>query len=363
MASIIGAGDGRLAVVVRSAGRYRCTLRAAGATPADSYGDDDPTGPMASSPRGLLTIPVVAALATTIDLAVPQGVVPIAEGAAARLAAGLPRQVARGDRTYRIELGPVAVIRVRLEPSLVPVPLAATSRVTVERGEFRVSTSLVPARPWNRESFSVDLDPGLVVSGAWAEEGPRSAGSTDPPVRTPLFHERSSVGTASGGGRIRLTLPDSMLGRRSPVVVEAVAAFDRKEGTPVPLVRPLPDEWASGTVLVSLDRVTTFQAVEVEAASIVDPGLGETTASDGIPTVAIEQQSSVGAIRVSVAGRPPEIDTARVTTVDITGGAVTGRAAASVAVRRGVAFELKGRVGPEWLIDSVEIPGEPVEFD
>lgn len=352
VATVAGLPDGRVGVFVRQPGRYRC--RGAAESVSRSAGP----GPTAESSRSSsATLPILTAVTTTIELVVPQGVRPVVEGGLATVTRDDADDLA-GWR-YRIVPRAVESLTIRFEQGATVVPLDVVNRLSIARRQWSLEAVIEPRRPWRDESLSLMLDPGLAVTAVVLRaEGAIPGG--------PLLWSASD-----DGGSIRVRLPPGGSGGRAAVVVSAVAAFDRTAATTrLPLVRPASEAWASGLMIVSLDDSTTFSSVEVENAVIVptaESSAGRTDAEserDRLPTITVEQQSVAGAARVAVGDRVPEIDTARVTTVDMSSrGAATARAMANIRIGRGELFELKAKIGPGWLIDSVEIPGEAVPLD
>lgn len=351
VATVAGLPDGRVGVFVRQPGRYRC--RGSSTSVARSAGPEQ-SAVGASYRVHSIRFPLPRAIATTIELAVPEGIRPVVEGGLAT--------VERDDGDdlsgwrYRIVPRAVESLPIRFEQGSTVVPLEVINRLSVARRQWSLEAVVEPRRPWQDEALILRVDPGLSVTAVSLRgEGAIPGG--------PLLW---SIG--DDGGSIRVLLPRGGSGGRAAVVVSAVAPLERTAAaTRAPIVRPVAEAWASGRMIVSLDESTTFRSVEVENAAIVatrEPSVARQDAeNEPLPQITVEQQSVEGAAMVAVADRVPEIDTARVTTVDISSGAVTARSMANVRVGRGEVFELKARIGPEWLVDSVEIPGEAVPLD
>lgn len=333
-ATVAGMADGSTAVIARERGVHRCGWRFDSAV-----GDPLPGLPSPGEPRSeRFVMPLVPSLATTIHVSCPPGFRPVFDGAWARAV----DDPSASGRTYVVDIGPVDVAGIVFVPTAAPAtPLSIANRVSMSRRVFSVAAEVRPRRRWDSKSFVVELDRGLTVTDV-------SMGG---------LGEASALSwTPSTGRTVQVVLPDRCSGGDMPVVVKAIAAVERPEGMPVPVVRPLRDAWAGGTVSVKLDDVTMFTSIAVQEGVLVDRDAEADR--DGSPMVVMEQQSPGASLRISVSARPAELDIARVTTVDISTGAVTGRAAANVVVRRGEAFELEGRIAAGWIVDAVELAGE-----
>lgn len=332
-----GDAEGRLAAsVLRPA---RCTFHWA----------LEPDGP-----GGWYELPLVPAARALVDLVLPAGLWPAVEGnrlvrqadSSTSAAAGGDAEGAAPTATWRVEAGPVPALRFRLVPLREGArSIACHQTATVGLGQIRLAATLVPATPWRSRGLMVDADPRLVVERVAAADADGAADRPD---------DRDA-------GRLRITLPDEVLGTTAPVTVRAAARAGAGSAEWLPLVWPDAQDWGGGGVRVaceaglSLADVEFEQAVAVEArAAVGRAGAAAGESAGESAGVTLEAQGPGARVRVAVLPAAAELDVARVTTVEVAVAGVTARAACDVRVKRGAAYDIGGRVAAGWFIDSVE---------
>jgi hypothetical protein len=349
---VFGRGDGSFAIPVAQPGTYRCVWSAAaGGGMADTF-----------------SLPLVSAVRSTVTLRLPAGVRPLVSGARASPAPVDPASVDPRDRpnAWRIEVGPARSIDVMLVAADRDSPgLAVWTDVLIRGRQSLLSAKVKPASAWTEDVLELEKDASLDVVRVFVPEG-EVAGAEAPAARELIWSESADRTVVS------VTLPATAAGTMQSVVVEAVAPF-AGAATPtdlafsLPLVRAPRPRWAGGGMVLRLDPDLSLTKIEFDECLAVTPEAasnwplatlraGETAAAAAVrqPTVNVEQQGPRAEVRAAVAPRNPEWDVARVTTIDIAPAVVLGRAACDIRVLRGEAFDVKGRVAPGWIIDSVE---------
>lgn len=337
---VFGRGDGSFAIPIRQPGTYRCVWNATA------------TGGMAET----RSLPLVPAVRSTVTLRLPAGVRPIVRGAKAN-----PLE----PGAWRVEVGPAASLEVMLVATdRDPPGLAVWTDVLIRGRQALLSARVMPAAAWTEDVVALEKDSALEVTRVFVPE--REA---DAAARELVWSESPDRSVVS------ITLPATAAGTLQSVVVEAVAAFDsaakgNAAATPLPLIRAPRPRWAGGGIVLRLAQDLSLAKIEFDECLAVTPEVaagwpvaavaagvvGEAALPFGVlqPTVNVEQQGPRAIVRAAVAPRDPEWDVARVTTIDIAPAIVLGRAACDIRVLRGEAFDVKGRVAPGWIIDSVE---------
>ena len=317
-----------------------------------------------------ILIPLLPALRTRIELKTPPGPVPLIEGEAwARPAVVLLTEVsssssatapaAAADGVWRIDVGPIEALPFTAVPAKEsPRQFGCWQAVVVGRGEARLTAVIVPTAPWRTPVLTLDADPRLLPVSA----------TVALPNRGDLPAE---VEWGRTGEATLVRLPTGSLGTLAPLTISAVAplpthgaeagGLEDPDAGWLPLLWPVPTEWAGGGVRVECDPGLALVDIGFEhCLPVADEktsgwpirGIRQPEGMDTI--VSLEAQSPQARVRVGVAPRGADLDVARVTTVDVVPTVVTGRTACDLRVRSGEAFEVTGRIAPGWFIDSVE---------
>jgi hypothetical protein len=332
-ASIFCLTDGTLAVHTPGPGLYSCRIR----VPA-AVGE-------------LVRLPLVAALVTTVDIELPADVRPIVVGAAAAVAVVEPAAGRPGSwRIVRGPAGPGSVLPLVLWDGRRPSPLiAAWNEVSVSGRQADVVSRIEPAGPWTPERLELLAPPGLQVTDATASEVELAWTRTD--------------------DALTITLPDRLVGSREAIVVAGIVPVAIAEPMVVPVIRPPAARWAGCGVRLVVDPGLAVQRVELTKSLAVTaatatrwPLPARTPAPPGAAAgaalepafIQIEHQTPSSEASVVLGPREASLETARVTTVDISPGAVLGRATADIRVLAGQLFGITAEVAAGWLIDSVE---------
>jgi hypothetical protein len=346
---VFGRGDGSFAMPIRQPGTYRCVWTATA------------KGGMAET----CSLPLVPAVRSTVTLRLPAGVRPVVRGAKA-----IPLE----PDVWRVEVGPSASLDLMLVATDHDPPgLAVWTDVLIRGRQALLSARLMPVAAWTEDVVELEKDTAVEVTRVFVP-----AREADATARELVWSESPDRSVVS------ITLPATAAGTLQSVVVEAVAAFDSAAkgngaATPVPLIRAPRPRWAGGGIVLRLAQDLSLAKIEFDECLAVTPevaagwpvvapatgGVGEAVIPFGVrqPTVNVEQQGPRAIVRAAVAPRDPEWDVARVTTIDIAPAIVLGRAACDIRVLRGEAFDVKGRVAPGWIIDSVEAVDWPQAGD
>jgi hypothetical protein len=325
-AVVFGIPGGRVAIKTPSAG---------------TYAGDIACQPVAA---GEFRLPLVPALVTQIDLRLPASARPVVSQRAAAAAIVSPAAAA-GD--WRIDVVGGDALDLAIVPRDEGQPrVRCWSRVVVRGRQLDIATRIVPEAAWRAGPVPLRCDATLEVIGS------RPAGPESGPLR-PI---------AAASGAVEIDIPAGLAGTLVPIDIVGVAEGRLDEPYVVPTIRPPVDRWAGGGATLIVDPAFAVAALDVEECVVVAPSAadGWPVADDG-PTVRgdaavihLEQQSAAARAMVTIERRTPRLDTARVTTLELSPGAVLGRAACDVRIASGEAFVISGRVAPEWFIDSVE---------
>lgn len=332
-AVVFGRPDGTVAVRTREAGTYECDLSV------------PPRRPGVAA----FTLPLVPALATSLAVRPPAGLRPVVSGEPADRAV-----VTRGtDDEWLVEFGPAASVGIAFGTDE-PAPLVtAWTDLVVRGGRVELATALVPRSGWTPGELVVEKSPGLRLVAAELTAGGRPLDWRD-----------------GGDGRAAVvSLPRDAAGSLEAVVFRGVAALGGGASWQVPAARPPAAAWAGGGVRLEIDPAlgvigttsTDCLAVTPETASrwpLPSRSRRPSAGADDAQRPAIlhfEQQSADAALALALRRRQPQLDVARVTTVELSAGQVVGRAACDVRVLTGDAFAVTGRVAPGWIIDAVQM--------
>jgi hypothetical protein len=332
-AVVFGRPDGTAAVKIPEAGTYACEVS---------------VGPETSA-ADAFTLPLVPALATSIVVRVPAGTRPAVSG----VPSGEAVVSRAGDGVWRIEFGPAAFVGLTLiKDEVEPARFAAWNDVIVRGGRVEVVTALVPRVGWTGEPLVVEKPPGLRLLSV------RRAAD-----------QRTLEWTAARDGRTaRIELPRDVVGSATTLLVHAVSPHEPAASWQVPVVRPAAAAWAGGGSRVEIDPALGVVQVEVEKSRVVTPEIAARWPLPATPATApaaagavlpaimyFENQAGEATQALGLRARRPQLDVARVTTVELSPGQVLGRAACDLRVVTGETFSLTARIAPGWIIDAVEM--------
>jgi len=301
-------------------------------------------------------LPLLPALATRLQLDLPVGLQPRIAGCRGRLLDADETAAEDARQRWEFRLGPRDAVELSIGPPQDQRLLLWTA-VHCDRRVTTLDAVLQPVGGWTTRDVTIAADSRLAFSQLALEPG------GDQPV---VSVER----VPTSDGRLAVRLPLAATGRRWPLRLRAVLATTAVAGSRgrFPGLAVEPAQWAGGGLRITAGEELRWTAVshrdclpvaaEVAARwplpSRTDPdGSGEDAGADR-PLLTFELQRPEAAVAVSVAPRQPDLDIARVTTVDVTTSAVIGRAACDIRVRRGRIHRLEAVVGDGWFIDSVE---------
>jgi hypothetical protein len=330
-AVLFGLPDGRVAVRTASAGTYTIEVR------------------LPASGERQLNLPLVPALTTTVEVVLPEKIEPLVVGPAASMAVVEPTGVAG---RWRIHSGPAGELAILLRDPPAPAVLVSTWNSILLRGrQAELVVRVVPATAWPGGQAELDCHPDLRITSVVAEGG-------------------AELGWRKDGNRLTIDLARGMIESRSGLLVTAVAPRQANTLEVIPTIQPLAGQWGSCGVQVVVDPALAVERLElgtclaVGSAAAATWPLPEPVAAsppdrirgDAIQPARLylEHQAAGAEARVLVGPRAPALDTARVTTVDISPSTVLGRANCDVRVVSGEAFEIVAAVAPGWFIDAVE---------
>ncbi|MFM7243275.1 MAG: hypothetical protein ACKO40_03745 [Planctomycetaceae bacterium] len=323
---VFGTPSGSVAIRTPVAGRYACHFVLASADGTATF-----------------RMPLAAALVADVRLRVPAGLRPVVTGEPV----GQAPAVAREGDAWRITAAGVTSLVVMLVPE---VPRQARLRVwnhvriTGRRAE--VATRIVPEGMWLDRTVDLVPDRGLTLTAV---------------------HDRGMETSGSAASLVRIDVPGELLGTRTPLCVDGVAPFDPDRGQRVPLLRAAAATWAGGGCTIVVDPPLAVEAIDLEEAAVVGPAAAAAwplpidaveppgaAGRERAAVVHVEDQSAAAGAVLRVTRRPADFDVTRVTTVEVSPGAVVGRAACDIRVEAGEAFGIVARVEPGWFIDAVE---------
>jgi len=328
-AVVFGMPGGRVAVKTPSPGTYACDL----ACPPSAAGE--------------FRLPLVAALVTRLDLRLPETLKPVvANRGAGVVVVSRPE----GEGAWRIDLAGADAIDLAIVPREDGQPrVRCWNRIVVRGRQVDVAVRIVPEAAWRTGPIRLRGDLRLEVIGG------RSAAAA-----------AEAVPVAGEADRIDVEVPPTLAGTLVPIDVWGVADAALDAAFMVPTIRPPPERWAGGGATLVVDPAFAVANLDAEECLVVAPSAADRwhvpavgpTVSGAAATIHLEQQSAAARATATIEPRVPRLDTCRVTTLELSPGAVLGRAACAVGVPAGEAFVITGRVAPEWFIDSVE----PVEW-
>lgn len=331
-ATIFCLRDGQIAIRTPGAGRYACTIQ----VPAAS--GDAP-----------VRVPLVPSLVTTILLDLPASARPIVMGSEAEMTTVEP--VADRPGSWRIVRGPAALGSTLplmfWDDRRLPAPITTWNAVTIGGRQAEVVARIDPSAAWTPERLELTLPPTMRVTGV-----------------TTVADGLPAAWTRGADGVV-ITPPARILGDRSGIVVTAVAPIAAGEAVALPVLQPALVRWGGCGARLVVEADLALQRLEVSDCLPVAAVIGDRwplPARAAAPVVAgpepalvhLEHQSPAALARLVVGPREASLDTARVTTVDISPGTVLGRMTADVRVIAGQVFDITADVARGWFIDSVE---------
>lgn len=335
---------------------------AALATPeAGTYECEFSCGPETGNPDRY-RLPLIPAVAHDVTVSLPADRRLVTFGPAARRAV-ITREPAAdgtGPAAWKIAVGPADWIGIAVVSDAADdLPtISAWTTVDVQGRQARMTTALRPSSAWLARELIVDKDPATHVLRVTVD-------GLDEPIE---------CAAAADGRSATIVLPAWLEGDSQALIVDGLAPVPAVGAWSVPTVRVPAARWAGGGTAVTIDALSTVADVVGESCSVVT---SEAAARWPLPrqpdrdlpaVVFVEQQGPAAALTLALKPRDPQLDVARVTTVELSPNAVLARAACDVRVRSGEAFTLTGRVASGWVIDSVEAVewpslDEPVDDD
>jgi hypothetical protein len=337
---IFGVPDGGLAMRTPGPGTYSCSF----------------VCPPLPAGMATFALPLVPALAVSVDIELPEGLRPIVMAPPQGACLVTPPAPSGGDRTdaWRIDASATTGLAIAVVSREVRQPrLRVWSHARLHGRQLAVVARVVPDAPWTAGPIALRKDAGF--SPTWVR------------AATPAGLDLALPGADTR--RFEIEVPAALAGTTLPIDVAGVA--DAQVGVPqvVPTVRPSVERWAGGGMTVTVDSDFAIEGLALEECVVVapetaarwpDPPLDAglhvaDTRNDAVAArMAFEQQSAAARVVVRLRPRQAELDSARVTTVEMSPGAVLGRAACDVRVVAGDAFNVSAKVGAGWFIDSVE---------
>lgn len=308
---------------------------------------------MADESEYSFELPLVPALATSLELDLPTGLVPRVAGNQPSITAPNPDLAQERRQQWQFLFGPRKTVKLLLAKP-VHNRMTVWSSVRIGRRATRIETVMRPETTWKDRTIRLTVVDKLMVTSG----GVQMSGNSQI-----LAVEQGA--TKSGDQFVQLPL--AALGTDWPLRIEGlVAGAGVAESTiELPGLSVSPKCWAGGGMQVEI--APDLQCAQVEQGGWLPVSLVEakswplwvaasdrSSVSGGTAKLSFEQQKSNGHVRLTTAARRPEYDIARVTTVDVTATTLVGRAACDIQVRRGRVHQLEAKIAPEWLIDSVE---------
>jgi len=345
--TFMGESGGRDAIIfgTPTAGSFMQTL--AGGTYTCEF-----TCPPIAPDAGRFRLPLVPALATTVELFLPEGIAARPFGAAARTAVVVPPT--EPDRPWRIEAGPGIELGLAIQaPAAAEAGLAVWSAVDIRGRQAAVAATVRPADPWGSRAAVLAKDPAVRVTSVVVET-----------TAEPLGWNESA-----DGRQIVVAVPPWLAGGRADLTVHGVAPAEGPAWR-LPLLTATGQQWSGGGSVVTVDAACGVAAVELDDCRIVTgavaahwpiPRSPAAVAPQPDPSPArpaifnIEEQGPGAACRLSLRPGAATLDVARVTTVEMSPRALLGRSVCDIRVVDGEAFEITARLAPGWIPDAVEI--------
>ena len=299
-------------------------------------------------------LPLIPALATSLELSLPLGLMPRISGSqASRLVPEPNLSEEEGRQCWQFSFGPRTEVNLLLAGT-VPNRMTVWSSAKIGRRATEIDTVMRPETTWKDRDIRLTIAGELMVTSAVVNV---------PGNRESMAVEQVNI--ESGDQLVRLPL--AALGTAWPLHINGIVAGARVAESTIDLpgFSLSPKCWAGGGMQVEIDpdlQCAQFaqvgwlpvSAVEAEGWPLRSTAADRLAATDGNAVLTFEQQQAMGQVKLTTAARLPEFDIARVTTVDVTTTTLVGRAACDIQVRRGRVHQLEAKIGPEWLIDSVE---------
>jgi len=345
--TFVSAAGGRDAVIFGTPGGGSFLQTLAGGT----YGFEFVCPPVVPGST-TFRLPLVASLATTMELQIPKGAVLELMGGAARHAVAVPPS--EPEKPWRIEAGPAAVLMLAIRPDRDDdVGLAVWSAVEIRGQQAAFAATVRPSGAWRPGEVVLDKDAAARITSVHAAGGGEPLDWDD----------------AADGGQIVVRVPAWLAGGRGDLTVQGVVPAVGPRWR-LPLLTATQRRWVGGGSVVRIDPAFGVAALDLEGCRIVtgavagrwpvprihgDIPCGADEATGRPALFNVEEQSSGAACQVSLRPRAPTFDVARVTTVEMSPRALLGRAVCDIRVVDGEAFEITARLAPGWIPDSVEL--------
>ncbi len=308
-------------------------------------------------------LPLLPALSTTLFLDLPAGLEPRIPGFRGRSERPKPTMVAgENRRIWEFSFGPRDAVEITVAAATSP-RLFLWSRAHLGRRAKELTTVIMPAGVWTSRELTFGGGARLQLTELSVQPGEG---------REPLSVELLSV----LDGSLAIRLPVEALGRPWPLQLRAVltAQGQKNKSNRLPGITIEDWQWAGGGLAVTVEADLQCIGVDTDGClpispeetsrwPLPDPGVFPVDTESGSQppgaAFAFELQQPGSTVDVRVAPQRPELDIARVTTVELTTAAVIGRAAFDIRVRRGSVHRLDALVGDGWFIDSIEPLGQP----
>ena len=306
-------------------------------------------------------VPLVPALSTTLLLDLPVGLEPRIPGFQGRSDRPTPTMVAgENRRVWEFSFGPRDAVEVTVAAAASP-RMFLWSQAHLGRRAKELTTVIMPAGVWTSRKLTLGSAPQLQLTelSVQPDKG-----------REPLPVELVSV----LDGTLTIRIPVEVLGRSWPLHLRAALTTQGKKSRSnrLPGITLEDSQWAGGGLAVTVEADLQCIGVDTKGCLPISPdatarwplpdGFPADTASGSQPPGAafvFELHQPDATVDVLVAPQLPELDIARVTTVELTTAAVIGRAACDIRVRRGSVHRLDAIVGDGWFIDAIEPLGQP----
>jgi len=364
-AVVFGRRDGSIALATTEPGTYTLAFRL------------PPEPGTSEAPR--FSLPLLPALTSSVTLRLPPGLVPLIGGGIRLRRVDAVAGDADADRaalvSWQIDSGPRESLALEFAPERHPVAmLSLWTEVTVGGRQAELTAAVRPRTPWHPGAIRIAKDPAVQVTQVALATAARQTGAA------PVADEALSWSVVEEGTALRIDLPRRAVGDHGAIVIRGVAPI-APGVAPLPLLRLPPDSWSGGGIVLHAAAPLSLASIDLQRCLVVPPeaaarwplatalaphepalaaGPAAGEAAGGMalgaqePRLFIEEQGPDAVVSLSLLPRTPDLDVARVTTVDLSPGVVMGRAVCDVRVQRGDVFDLTGRITPGWFVDSVE---------
>jgi hypothetical protein len=320
--------DGKLRVLVEQSGKLQLAWSLRGRRDAAGAVDFP------------LELPPAPSSQLILDL--PEKTVPLPEHGLVVKEPGAEKGMAR----WRIELGGNHRLRLRILPG---EDAAGAGQLTRVRQSLDYKFSLHGVDLEDRFQLDVHNEPLRQVAVSMGRELQLvSARCGDAPVAWSV----AAPSPDSAAVRVVLEFPEPVEGTGRVLSLVAVAPLRTDARWSLPAIRPQGLFWQEGQVTLAVARPLVLEQLLVHRGRqfrlepLPPPGQGEKTE---IQLFAPDADVEVLLAR----GRAPVlVDSA--TSIELTGGQITGRAGASFHLTDGERYQLEADVGRGWTIDSVE---------